>query len=789
MARHLLIVPSLSCPAQCSYCFGPHQGSGRMDERVLMRTAEWLSALPGDGETLEVTFHGGEPLTAGVQFYQRALPLLMQSWRGKSVRFSIQSNLWLLNEAFLELFSGFPVSIGTSLDGPEEMNDRQRGAGYFRRTMQGIEKARLYGVPVGVIATFTASSARRWREVVEFFAREGLSFSVHAALPVLGVDLAKQPWVLPPSAYGELMVALLDYYLENLRRVRIATLDAMIRSVVRGKGGMCTFGNCLGEYLAVGADGGVYPCQRFAGMDAFRLGSIEGSRQLLEASPAWVKLANRESQVVEVCGECEFFDICHGGCPYNVLANGQEGIRDPYCEAYRSIFQKIVILGTEEFFKPEHIRAIVDASPQREQNLSTGGILDLMNGKPHPFEVAQNAGQVLGAVALAASRSAYEATEKLSRAGLVREPGRTLQALEQLKKRLTEPKTILNNLYLHVTFDCSLRCSHCYAYGGERGGAIFPAEEVGKQAMEAGRLGFRHLVITGGEPLVHPQIEQILTALKKVDGVVRPLRTVLRTSLVGPLNETMLKLLVESVDEVVISVDGDPVMHDQRRGKGSYERTVANLRRLVEVRERAEISLAAVLPLAQAQSGPGQHVRALARELGIRRVRIRPLLPLGRAVDHTPDLEAEVVWGHLTPDERIAYGFTPAASCGMGQNLYLEPDGTAYPCYAWHAPAWALGNVLEEGGLEQIVCGDRFRQLRRATVDTRERCKGCAYRYLCGGACRAWGRVQEEAQVDLNQAPGDCSHLKERARGMVISALKYLEIPTERWEQAGLPLD
>lgn len=761
-----------------------------MDERVLMQTAEWLSALPGDGETLEVTFHGGEPLTAGLQFYQRALPLLAQSWQGKNVRFNLQSNLWLLDEDFLELFSNFPVSIGTSLDGPEEINDRQRGAGYFRRTMQSIEKARSYGLPVGVIATFTAQSARRWREVAEFFAREGLSFSVHAALPALGVDHARQPWVLLPSAYGDLMESLLDYYLENLRRVRIATLDAMIRSVARGKGGMCTFGNCLGGYLAVGPDGGVYPCQRFVGMTDFRLGSVEVSQQRLEASPAWAKLADRESRVDGICGECEFLDICHGGCPYNVLANGsKEEIRDPYCEAYRKIFRKIVILGTEEFFRPEHLRAIVDASPQPGQILSSGGILDLMNGKPHPWEVAQNAGQVLAAVALAASGSADEATERLSRAGLVREPARTLQALEILKKRLSEQKNILNNLYLHVTFDCPLRCSHCYAHGGGRGGEIFPAEEMGKQALEAGRLGFRHLVITGGEPLVHPQIEPMLTTLRKVNRAVRPLRTVLRTSLVVSLDEAMLELLAECVDEVVISLDGDSTVHDQRRGKGSYDRTVFNLRRLVEVRGRAEISLAAVLPLAQAQGGPGQHVRALARELGIRRVRMRPLLPLGRAAYNTPDLEAEVVWEHLTPDERIAYGFAPTASCGMGQNLYVEPDGAAYPCYAWHAPAWALGNILKEGGLEQIVLGDRFRQLRQATVDTREGCKRCVYRYLCGGACRAWGRVQEEAQVDLNQAAGDCAHLKERARGMVISALKYLEIPADRWEEAGLPLD
>jgi uncharacterized protein len=308
-------------------------------------------------------------------------------------------------------------------------------------------------------------------------------------------------------------------------------------------------------------------------------------------------------------------------------------------------------------------------------------------------------------------------------------------------------------------------------------------------SRQAAQLGFRHLVITGGEPLVHPQAVKMLNALDHLRETVRPLRTVLRTSLVTELDETLLGLVANCTDEVVVSLDGDEAAHDARRGAGSYARTSANLRRLTACKGRAEVSLAAVLPLQAAQGEAGRHVRVLADELGIRRVRFRPVLPLGRAAEHLPGLEADVVWSSLRPEERLSYGFLPAASCGMGQNVYIEPDGAAYPCYAWHGDNWKLGTVTGEGGLAEVVESSAFLRLGQATVNSNRACRECGLRYLCGGACRAWNRLGGGEQAALDAPPLDCSRLKARARGVLLSALEYLEVPTETWLGASLPLD
>ena len=105
--------------------------------------------VPPD-EIIDITFHGGEPLIAGFKWYQRNLPLLQERF-GERLRLHMQSNLWLLDGDFCKLFRNYHLSLGTSLDGPEHINDLQRSAGYFRRTMEAIKRARVHGMSIGCI--------------------------------------------------------------------------------------------------------------------------------------------------------------------------------------------------------------------------------------------------------------------------------------------------------------------------------------------------------------------------------------------------------------------------------------------------------------------------------------------------------------------------------------------------------------------------------------------------------------------------------------------------------------
>ena len=307
-----------------------------MSVATLEAVAKWKNTQ-NKNDVLEITFHGGEPLVPGARFYKTALPLLQEKFAPRKNRFAIQSNLWLLTDELCEIFQDNKISIGTSLDGPETVTDAQRGQGYFKKTMNGINRARSYGIDVGCICTFTRQSIEHVDEIFDFFLGEGLNFSIHSALPSLRYPDSNR-WSLSSEMHAELLETLLYRYLDNLNNIRISTLDAMVRSVSIRSGGICTFGDCLGGYLAVGPDGSIYPCQRFVGMPKYRMGNVHEHHSLehLSDSSVWSDFQDRQNRVKEECGDCTHIETCKGGCPYNVLVsnggNFKNNLRDPHCE-------------------------------------------------------------------------------------------------------------------------------------------------------------------------------------------------------------------------------------------------------------------------------------------------------------------------------------------------------------------------------------------------------------------------------------------------------------------------
>jgi uncharacterized protein len=759
-----------------------------MTRETLEAVVRWQNAF-GGSDTLEITFHGGEPLVSGIQFYTMALPLLRQGLAPRRVRFAMQSNLWLLTGELCDLFREYSVSLGTSLDGPEPINDAQRGKGYFQRTMAGIELARKHGLDAGCICTFTAQSAPHAQEIFDFFVREGLNFSIHSSVP--SMRSAKDGgWSVSPEAHGQLLVDTLGRYLPNLDKVRIATLDAMCRSVSSKHGSICTFTDCLGGHMAVAPDGSVYPCQRFAGIQQYRLGIVhDGAGLTLSESPVWAQLQTWQEHVGNECKDCSHQEYCRGGCPYNALtANDGEfngAGRDPHCPSYRRFFDHVVDRALEEVFSQENIEAVVDHPDPQGGLLRHGKLLTLMRDGPHPQETAQQARRLLAATALAATPSVAEAAAKFEQLGLTANVARTEQAMQALSDSLTSTSPRLNNLYLHVTFACPLGCSHCYAEAGPSRREVLPVDNLARLCDEAAGQGFIKTVITGGEPLVHPRREELLDALAHLRERVKPMLTTLRTSLTLPMDETLLDRVANSTDQLVVSVDGDRETHDTRRGAGSYDRMVKNLLSLAQRGGAAQISLAAVLPLQQVNGAPGEAVRALAREAGIRRVQFRPLLPLGRAAEADFEIVPDALWAHLAPRDMAALGMNPTATCGMGQNLYVEPEGGTFPCYAWHGAQWSLGNVIQNG-LAGVLASATFQDLHRHTVNSNHQCRRCTLRYLCGGACRAWNRQPSTAQIDLDAPPVDCSRLFSRAQLLLTCAMVHLGVSPAQWQAAGL---
>lgn len=374
---HIMLIPTLGCPSNCKYCWSSEESSPIMEIDTVRDTVSWISGFREDPVT--ITFHGGEPLLAGPGFYRKALPILSEGLHKNAPSFAIQTNLWRITPEIAEIFAEYHIPVGSSIDGPEDITDYQRGDGYFKKTMQGYAVAREYGLDVRFICTFTSYSVEQRERIVKFFLDQGFTLKLHPALPSLR-NKNPEEWALKPEKFGELLVYLLDESLVHLQDIDIMNIHDLVRCVFTRRGNVCTFADCMGNTYAVGPDGSIYPCYRFVGMEEYVMGNVSDrpSREELDNSSAGRLMSAFREYVDQSCRECPHIRYCRGGCPYNAIApsGGEITGVDPHCLAYKRIFDEISDRLNTEMYEPPGMFGI---SPAPSPGNKKPGIMALMH--------------------------------------------------------------------------------------------------------------------------------------------------------------------------------------------------------------------------------------------------------------------------------------------------------------------------------------------------------------------------------------------------------------------------
>lgn len=346
---HIMIIPTMGCPANCSYCWSSETTSLVMTKETMDDIIEWLKDFKTEPVTF--TFHGGEPLLAGYDFYEYALDKISTQLDHLYPAYAIQTNLWLMDDKLASLFKKYEVPIGSSLDGPKELNDLQRGAGYYDKTLAGYEIAKSHGLRCSFISTFTNYSIKHKEEIFNFFKDNGFNMKIHPALPSIKSHKSDN-FALEPEDYGELLLYLLDEYLDLADKIELKNIDHLCKAVLMKTGFVCTYVDCMDSTFAIGPDGSIYPCYRFVDMPEYVIGHVSDKpsyEELMNSRPEKV-LHEFKDFVDSDCADCKHVNYCRGGCPYNalVMSNHMVNQVDPHCTAYKMIFDKISSLMDEQ---------------------------------------------------------------------------------------------------------------------------------------------------------------------------------------------------------------------------------------------------------------------------------------------------------------------------------------------------------------------------------------------------------------------------------------------------------
>ncbi len=150
-------------------------------------------------------------------------------------------------------------------------------------------------------------------------------------------------------------------------------------------------------------------------------------------------------------------------------------------------------------------------------------------------------------------------------------------------------------LWMYTNFDCNLACDYCCVRSSpqtER--RALGVDRVRQLAAEAVDAGVSELILTGGEPFLLPDIDEVVAACTS------QLPTTLLTNgmlFKGNRLERLRRMDRERLTLQISLDSATPEIHDGHRGKRSWERAVDGIR--IAHEEGFRVKVAATLPAEQ----------------------------------------------------------------------------------------------------------------------------------------------------------------------------------------------
>ena len=242
----------------------------------------------------------------------------------------------------------------------------------------------------------------------------------------------------------------------------------------------------------------------------------------------------------------------------------------------------------------------------------------------------------------------------------------------------------LNQLYFYLTEGCNLKCRHCwiapkYQAPDKPVPALDP--DLFKTIIDQAKpLGLSTVKLTGGEPLLHPHIQEILEIIHD-----RELRLTVETNGVLCSPELAAKLKAASKNTFVsVSLDGaDAQTHEWVRGvAGSFEGALEGIRNLVKAGFRPQV----IMSVMRRNQDQLESLVRLAERLGAGAVKFNLVQPTVRgekmhAAEETLTIEELVEMGKwventlsTSTDMKLVY-HQPPAFRPLGKMLGDNGDG------------------------------------------------------------------------------------------------------------------
>jgi uncharacterized protein len=306
------------------------------------------------GESVQVIWHGGEPLLCGINHFKDLLAPFGSLMSSKQVIHTVQTNATLVDDNWCQLFLDHGFLVGVSIDGPASLNVRRHNwanRDMTREIVSGAQTLRKNGVPFSAIAVIGPDSLSRARELYNYFCDFGCNTLGIALQETKGAHVAE---FLEPRAVSRFWKDLLEAW-HDRPEIIIREFDKLFSWILQLRRSVdLTLDASVDPFPVVAWNGDVSLLSpELSGMQSdkyenFVIGNVlrEPLETIVDKAQGHRYVNDFLDGVLDCRGRCSYFSYCRGGQASNKFfeLGSTRGTETTYC---RNTQQRLVDAGLE----------------------------------------------------------------------------------------------------------------------------------------------------------------------------------------------------------------------------------------------------------------------------------------------------------------------------------------------------------------------------------------------------------------------------------------------------------
>ena len=320
---------------------------------------------------------------------------------------------------------------------------------------------------------------------------------------------------------------------------------------------------------------------------------------------------------------------------------------------------------------------------------------------------------------------------------------------------------------LALTYGCNDQCPHCYNEPSRFAMPSMKLDEWMRILDKLAEQGVPHLILTGGEPTLHPDVLEIIRYANE-KGFIVGMNSNGRRLAHAPF---AIELKEAGLNHIQITVGSfDNLIHNAMMGVESHHQTIQGLENAVN----AGLHTITNTTLMEGTMPDIEKFVNFLYDRGIRTFAMNSMISAGGGVENQNTLALEKLTTTLIQVREFAklknmkfMWYTVSKNCefspiqfdlGMKRcnaaeySVCVEPNGNVLPCQSFYVPG---GNLLFDDW-NTIWQSDLFRQIReREKIESEllsETCLTCGALGNCGGGCMIERYAEIHQLGELRQA-------------------------------------